>query len=130
MIFCSTIFIIVEYSRNIGSGVRLEICALLITVKLELICTLRQLLQELYFNIMFSNYVIEMNAVVFSYFRNTVLSTAILIQRAHQMIWSAYIEACINAGTYNLHHYFDMPIKHDFTISCLHVNVIRNKESR
>ena len=52
-----------------------------------------------YFNIMFRNEVIEMNAAMFDYLLNKVVSTDVVIQRANQLRWSAYIEARINVGT-------------------------------
>ena len=36
---------------------------------------------------------------MFDYFTNTLLSTAIEIQRTFQLLWSAYIEARINIET-------------------------------
>ena len=70
-----------------------------------------------------------MNAVVFHSFWNPVVSTVTVIHCAHQMEWIAYIESCINVGTYNLRHCCIVPINHEFTRSCLCVNVTRNKES-
>ena len=59
----------------------------------------RNIIHELDVDIMFSNEVIEMNVVVFDYFRNTVVSTAIITQHARQLRRSAYIESCINLST-------------------------------
>ena len=67
--------------------------------KIKIICMHRNIIHELDVDIMFSNEVIEMNVVVFDYFRNTVVSTAIITQHARQLRRSAYIESCINLST-------------------------------
>ena len=75
---------------------------------------------------MFSNEDIEINTSVFDYFRNAVLSTAVVIQHAHQLWWSAYIVSHINVSTYNIHHYYcQVPINHAYSRSCECVKIIR-----
>ena len=98
MLLCSAIVIIWEDSTNVGSGLGPELYDPVITSELKLICTTIKILQVLDVNIMFINEGIEMNAVVFDYLLNTVVSTAIIIQCAHQMNRSAYIEPHINVG--------------------------------
>ena len=66
---------------------------------------------------------------MFDYFHNTVVSTVIVIQRTRQLWRSAYIEACIDVGMYNVHHFCEVPIDHAFTRSCLCLNATRNKDS-
>ena len=129
MILCNKIFIIREDSRNIRSKVVPVLYTRVFTGEINLFCMPRKLLQTLDVNIMFSNEVIEMNKTVFDWFLNKVVSIDILIQHAHQIRWSAYIEAWINVVMYNLHYCHKLTIDHEFTRSCICVILTRNKYS-
>ena len=74
-----------EEPRNAWSGVVPEHHAIVITGKMELICTPIHILQAIDVNIMLSNEGIEINAVMFNYFRNTVVYTDVVIKRTHQL---------------------------------------------
>ena len=96
----------------------------MVTGKIELVFMPIQLLQALDTGIMLKNEGIEMNVIVLGHFRNTVVSTNIKIQRAHQLLQITYSEARINVSMLNLHHHCKVTISNIFSRSCIGVNVL------